>query len=200
MHVWQGVCRAVGDEFRLRHVEERSSEPDALRERPLAAHTGEPCRAAAGDEPHQHGFRLVVGSMGCKHQIRADRGGMGSEQPITGSPCRGLDAAARLCLPAQDVVRETERLREAANGLGFATGIGPQAMVDRGDGESDGWRGGCGGVHQRRRVRAARYRQEHTARGRPIAKVGSEGACQTAAVLTGGHAAQRARFCSRSTL
>ncbi len=104
---------AIGDEVGLGQGEEGAQKAQALAEHALGPHAGEPRRAAAGQEAHQHGLGLIVAGMGREDAIGADALCVMREKPVARGPRFGLDAAlAPGRVPGQDGVRQPEFFRE----------------------------------------------------------------------------------------
>ncbi len=72
-------------------------------------HPGEPCRAGAGAEPHQHRLGLVVAGVGGQHQVGPCLVGESREKAVALGPRRRLQPCGRLRPgPGQDPVRQAE--------------------------------------------------------------------------------------------
>ena len=131
---------------------------------------------------------------------------MRREQAVAGRARRRLDRGAGAgALPAQDRVREPERRGGAGDRPGLLGGFGAQAVVDRGDEEPVAPARG-GGPHQGGGIGAAGDGQQQVrVPGEPRGEGVGEGVLEGATDPFGGivarpaHAAQRARFCSRTT-
>ncbi len=166
-------------------------------ERPLWTHPRQSGKRAACGEAHQDRFGLIVTGMGGEDEIDARSSGMFREEAVAGCAGGVLKAGLRLvAAPAQHLMGQAQRVGRAPDGLGLGGGVRPQSVVDRGNKQGNLRPQACGGVHQRRRIGAARDGQEHLCRPARL-QPGAERVENR--IVRSGHAVQRARFCSRVT-
>ena len=169
---------AEGDKVGFRDREERPVMGEAL---PLAQifHPPQTHDSGAPEQAEKDGLGLIVGMMGGRHRIGADRAGVRDEETVAGVPRQFLQPGRGFrALPDEGRVRDAEAGAKPGDRLRLRTGLGAEAMVDgrSGDGRLFLARRPLGGHQEkRRRIRAARHRDQDAGRARKGTKQIVEG-------------------------